>query len=139
MSESGAPRVVAWRCAVTPSDMSAAARFLAPRLCEVKMSSFVDLEGRGRAEDVAVFLLVVWERREVRWEAKVWELEEEIVDFGAFLGRGVPERSPFLSDAMIRSCEVVGRSSGWKLVEKSQRYGDLGTMSSNLNSEFGGF
>lgn len=91
MSESGALRVVAWRCVVMPSDMSAAARFLAPRLCEVKMSSLEDLGGRARAVAVEVFLLEEdCERREVRWEAKVRELEDEIVDLGTFLGRAMP-------------------------------------------------
>lgn len=70
-------------------DMSAAARFLAPRLWEVKMSSLaVHLEGRGRT--VELLLERVLARREVRWEVKEREVEVEMGFWGARVGRGMP-------------------------------------------------
>ena len=70
------------------SEVSARARFFAPRLCVVKMSSLPeeDLEGRERAIEVEELV----ERREESWEAKAEELVEEITSFGLFLGRGMP-------------------------------------------------
>lgn len=68
--------------------MSAAARFLAPRLWEVKMSSLPVLRGRGRAAEVLVVGRVV-ARREVRCEEKEREVDVEMGFLGVRVGRGM--------------------------------------------------
>ena len=68
--------------------MSAAARFFAFRLWAVKMSSFRDLEGRGRAAVLVVGRVCA--RREESCEVKEREVEVEISCFGARVGRGMP-------------------------------------------------
>ena len=84
--------------------MSAAARFLVFLLCAVKISSF-RFEGLARADVVVVGR--DWASKELRWEVKEREVEEEISCFGGRVGRGTPYREEVSAGMLARLDEVL--------------------------------